>query len=170
MDVINPNNIKVTFASVGGLDEIKHALHELVILPLVRPELFARGKLLKPVKVRAIHGRSSSMALYSQTTPAQPSLPPCTSRTRRPELQMTPHEHSQIPYPPNGQGVLLYGPPGTGKTMLAKALAKESNACFINVRAATLQSKWFGDAQKLVTAVFTLAWKLQARECPKCST
>ena len=45
--------------------------------------------------------------------------------------------------------------------MLAKALAKESDACFINVRAAALQSKWFGDAQKLVTAVFTLAWKLQ---------
>jgi len=57
--------------------------------------------------------------------------------------------------------VLLYGPPGTGKTMIAKALAKESNACFINVRAASLQSKWFGDAQKLVTAVFTLAWKIQ---------
>jgi SpoVK/Ycf46/Vps4 family AAA+-type ATPase len=45
--------------------------------------------------------------------------------------------------------------------MLAKALAKESHACFINVRSAALQSKWFGDAQKLVTAVFTLAWKIQ---------
>ena len=57
--------------------------------------------------------------------------------------------------------MLLYGPPGTGKTLLAKALAKESHACFINVRSAALQSKWFGDAQKLVTAVFTLAWKIQ---------
>eukprot|EP00958_Prasinococcus_capsulatus_P024431 scaffold3815_cov355-Prasinococcus_capsulatus_cf.AAC.9 len=43
--------------------------------------------------------------------------------------------------------------------MMAKAIAKESGAVFINVRVANLQSKWFGDANKLVTAVFTLAWK-----------
>ncbi|KAH7283968.1 hypothetical protein KP509_34G033200, partial [Ceratopteris richardii] len=107
-DVVNPDHIDATFESIGGLDGVKQSLHELVILPLQRPDLFAHGKLLGPHK-----------------------------------------------------GVLLYGPPGTGKTLLAKAIAKESGASFINVKISTLMSKWFGDAQKLVTAVFTLAYKLQ---------
>ncbi|KAI8540518.1 hypothetical protein RHMOL_Rhmol09G0269600 [Rhododendron molle] len=124
-DVINPDNIDVEFDSIGGLESIKQALFELVILPLRRPQLFSHGKLLGPQK-----------------------------------------------------GVLLYGPPGTGKTMLAKAIAKESGAVFINVRISNLMSKWFGDAQKLVSigqllvllhnahswglaAVFSLAHKLQ---------
>ncbi|KAK7384947.1 hypothetical protein VNO78_30650 [Psophocarpus tetragonolobus] len=107
-DVINPDHIDVEFNSIGGLETIKQALFELVILPLKRPDLFSHGKLLGPQK-----------------------------------------------------GVLLYGPPGTGKTMLAKAIAKESGAVFINVRISNLMSKWFGDAQKLVAAVFSLAHKLQ---------
>lgn len=107
-DVINPDHIDVEFDSIGGLEAIKEALFELVILPLRRPDLFSHGKLLGPQK-----------------------------------------------------GVLLYGPPGTGKTMLAKAIAKESGAVFINVRISNLMSKWFGDAQKLVAAVFSLAYKLQ---------
>ena len=58
-------------------------------------------------------------------------------------------------------GVLLYGPPGCGKTMIAKALARESGAAFINLHISTLTEKWYGDSNKMVRAVFSLAQKVE---------
>lgn len=106
-EVVQPSTIPISFADIGGLDEIISDLQESVIYPLTLPSLYRQSNLL--------------------------SAP---------------------------TGVLLYGPPGCGKTMLAKALAHESGAVFINLHISTLTEKWYGDSNKLVAAVFSLARKL----------
>jgi SpoVK/Ycf46/Vps4 family AAA+-type ATPase len=62
------------------------------------------------------------------------------------------------------RGILLYGPPGCGKTLLAAAAAAEIDGYFINVDAASMMSKWLGEAEKNVSKLFTLARKLHDNE------
>jgi len=55
------------------------------------------------------------------------------------------------------KGVLLYGSPGSGKTLLAKAVANESEANFIAIKGPELLSKWVGESEKGVREVFRKA-------------
>jgi len=57
------------------------------------------------------------------------------------------------------RGILLFGPPGCGKTLVAAAVATEIDAAFVSVDAASVMSKWLGEAEKNVAKLFAQARK-----------
>ncbi|KAL4577113.1 hypothetical protein LXL04_013216 [Taraxacum kok-saghyz] len=99
---IMDSGTKVCWDDIAGLHHAKKCVTEMVIWPLLRPDIF-KG---------------------------------CRSP---------------------GRGLLLFGPPGTGKTMIGKAIAGECNATFFYISASSLTSKWIGEGEKLVRALFAVA-------------
>lgn len=93
----------VAWSCVGGLEDQKRELREVIEVPMLRPEIFKKIGIQPP------------------------------------------------------KGVLLHGPPGTGKTLLAKALAKSTQATFIQVVGSELVQKFIGEGAKLVKEIFELA-------------
>ena len=93
---------KVTFDDISGLAFAKECIEELVVWPVLNPQLYSGLR--------------------------------------------------QLP-----KGLLLFGPPGTGKTLIGKAIAHECRATFFSVSASSLTSKWIGEGEKTVRAMFAVA-------------
>jgi SpoVK/Ycf46/Vps4 family AAA+-type ATPase len=69
------------------------------------------------------------------------------------------HNPDPLLMPP--KGILLYGPPGCGKTLIAKALTNEIEANFINCDISTIKNKFVGETEKMATALFSVARKIE---------
>lgn len=92
----------VSWDDVAGLEHAKKIIKEIVVLPMLRPDIF--------------------------------------TGLRRPP-----------------KGILLFGPPGTGKTLIGKCIASQSKSTFFSISASSLTSKWIGEGEKMVRALFAVA-------------
>ncbi len=93
----------VKYEDIGGLEEVKKQLREMIEWPLEHPDSFKRMGIKPP------------------------------------------------------RGILMFGPPGCGKTLLAKAVANESEANFISIKGPSLFSKWVGESEKAIREIFRKA-------------
>lgn len=98
--------VDIDWDDIVGLENVKKAINEIVLWPMLRPDLFT-----------GLRG------------------------------------------PP--KGLLLFGPPGTGKTMIGKCIASQCKATFFSISASSLTSKWMGEGEKMVRALFHLARSMQ---------
>uniref|UniRef100_A0A8C6TJC6 Fidgetin-like protein 1 n=1 Tax=Neogobius melanostomus TaxID=47308 RepID=A0A8C6TJC6_9GOBI len=102
MSEIMDHGPPVSWDDIAGLDFAKATIKEIVVWPMLRPDLF-----------------------------------------------------SGLRGPP--KGILLFGPPGTGKTLIGKCIASQSGATFFSISASSLTSKWVGEGEKMVRALFAIA-------------
>ncbi|KAI5136710.1 fidgetin-like protein 1 [Nematocida ausubeli] len=103
-EVLSPRD-KVDWEDIAGLPHIKTAIKEIVVWPIIRPDIF-----------KGLRG------------------------------------------PP--KALLLFGPPGTGKTMIGKCIASQSKSTFFSISASSLTSKWVGEGEKMVRALFSVATEM----------
>ncbi|KAK2708278.1 hypothetical protein QYM36_014022 [Artemia franciscana] len=99
--------------------------------------------------------------MFSEKDPQSSLLAPqCTCKLNfQSEIVVWPMLRSDIFTGLRGppKGLLLFGPPGTGKTLIGKCIASQSKSTFFSISASSLTSKWVGEGEKMVRALFAVA-------------
>jgi len=124
----------------------------LILTQQTQQDMSSHKRTVRAMAVRR-HARNSGLDTVGGLDDAKSTLRRCV---------LIPLRHSEIFYelplalrPP--RGVLLHGPPGTGKTMLARALAADSGVPLLSLHSTALESKWWGESSKLLSAAFEVA-------------
>ncbi|VDN82944.1 unnamed protein product [Brugia pahangi] len=162
---IMPTRPDIQWADISGLELAKKALKEIIVLPFLRPYDFMyitflctvstnRNIFINYFTVREYRNKKiQNFRIVSYRLFVLFSLHPISHEYDFSDI------FKGIRAPP--KGVLLFGPPGTGKTMIGRCVASQCNATFFNIAASSITSKWVGEGEKLVRALFAIARVLQ---------
>lgn len=169
----------VSWDDIAGQDRAKRLVQELVVWPMLNPHLFkvcCPYEFTHPCKAcLCARFRSCMCACIGESHPSwQTSFPeaavssahsltrdmPARAMHALDALRQSSDSCVQGARAPP-KGLLLFGPPGTGKTLIGKAIAANIKATFFAISASSLTSKWIGEGEKMVRALFAVAGALQ---------
>ena len=143
------------FASVFGVFKGKEGLGSDASLP--------RDKYTKTAEacIQTLDGKHGLDCVGGCTRIKEHMTTVAIAALKRPDLFFNP----SLPQLSPARRYLFYGPPGTGKTLVARAVASDGGATFMNVTLSTIEDKYFGETPKILGAVFQVA-KHKARSVP----
>lgn len=124
------------WSSIAGLEYAKKVIMEAVVLPILRPDIFT-GLRQPPRGVLLVRRFLLDFFFFS--------------------LELFQNLSKLLIFPSNCQ----FGPPGTGKTLIGKCIASQSESTFFSISASSLTSKWIGEGEKMVRALFAVAAAVQ---------
>ena len=151
LNMINdPKNRKISIPRTAGKSIPKPKIDKNIVIKGVEPAIVSRimdeviDSSITSISWDDISGLSRQKDLLKETVLLPFQRPDIFTGVRAPS-----------------KGILMFGPPGTGKTLLAKAVANTAHCTFFSLSASSITSKWLGESEKLIRALFACARHLQ---------